>query len=127
MVGALLGRAEAQVMRLAALYALLDKSNAIKQVHLEAALALWQYAEDSVQYIFGDVTGERIADKILKEIRRCGELTDSKISALFNRNILAIQLDEAKRWLQKRKLIESKMIDSNGRPGRVWSLKMRAA
>ena len=127
MVGALLGRAEAQVLRLAGLYALLEKSNYIKRVHLEAALALWQYVEDSVEYIFGDVTGERIADKILDGIKTHGQLTDSEISDLFNRNILAIQLDEAKRRLQKRKLIESKMIDSNGRPRCVWTLRTRAA
>ena len=127
MVGALLGRAEAQVVRLASLYALMDKSKAIYQVHLEAALALWQYAEDSIEYIFGDACDERIADKILDGIKTHGQLTDSEISALFQRNISAIQLDEAKRRLQKRKLIESKMVDSNGRPGRVWTLKTRAA
>ena len=123
MVGALLGRAEAQVMRLAALYALLDKSKDIKKIHLEAALAFWEYVEDSVVYIFGDVMGEWMADKILDGIGKCGQLTDSEISALFKRNISAKRLDEAKRLLQKRKLIESKMVDSNGRPRRVWTLK----
>src|SRR5262245_3676175 len=46
-VGALLGRAEAQVQRLAALYCLLDQQRDIDLPHLEAALALFGYAEAS--------------------------------------------------------------------------------
>lgn len=54
-VGALTARASAHTMRLALLYALLDKSGHIRLEHLEAAEALWQYCEDSVQAIFGDL------------------------------------------------------------------------
>src|SRR5262249_29317402 len=43
LAGALLARAEAHVMRLAMLYALLDRSPAIQGSHLMAALALWDY------------------------------------------------------------------------------------
>ncbi len=62
--GAVTSRAVAQVMRLACLYALLDCSSVIRREHLEAALALWQYCEDSARYIFGTATGDRVADKI---------------------------------------------------------------
>jgi hypothetical protein len=58
MVGAITARGEAQVMRLACLYALLDCSNIIKAVHLEAALALWEYAEASA-YAPEDVQSAR--------------------------------------------------------------------
>ncbi len=125
MVGALIGRAEAQVLRLAGLYALLDKLNYVKRVHLEAALALWQYVEDSVEYIFGNAIGDEIGDKILNEIRRYGQLTDSGISALFKRNVSAVRLESAKRFLQDLELIESEMIESGGRPVRVWRVKLR--
>ena len=53
---------------------------------------LWQYAEDSVEYIFGNVTGDGIADKILSGIRQYGQLNDSEISALFKRNVSAVRL-----------------------------------
>src|SRR5829696_5211712 len=43
LLGAVIGRAEAQVMRLAALYAVLDLSDDIEREHLMAALALWDY------------------------------------------------------------------------------------
>ena len=45
LAGTLLGRAEAQVMRLAGLYAVLDGLGEVATVHLKAALALWEYAE----------------------------------------------------------------------------------
>ena len=54
-VGAIIARASAHVIRLAMLYALLDKSDRICVEHLEAAVALWQYCEDSAQAIFGEL------------------------------------------------------------------------
>jgi len=54
-IGAITGRASAHTLRLAMLYALLDKSDHIRVEHLEAAATLWQYCEDSVQAIFGDL------------------------------------------------------------------------
>src|SRR5262249_29441264 len=50
----LLARAEAHVMRFASMYAVLDQSRLIRPEHLLAALALWEYVEQSVRYIFGD-------------------------------------------------------------------------
>src|SRR5437773_2051459 len=58
LLGAAISRAEAQAMRLALIYALLDCSRAICQEHLRAALALWQYAEASARFIFGDALGD---------------------------------------------------------------------
>lgn len=53
--GAVISRAEAQVIRLALIFALLDKSDHILVDHLKAALAVWQYSEDSARVIFGGV------------------------------------------------------------------------
>lgn len=120
MVGALLGRAEAQVMRLAALYALLDKSKVIKRVHLEAALALWEYSEDSVEFIFGNVTGDTVADKILNALRQRGPLSDSEISALFHNNVNKDDLERAKTKLSMRRLIRCVTQNTGGRSRNVW-------
>ncbi len=73
--GAVTSRAEAQVVRLALLYAMLDDSRTplwdspgkmvpcspehIRTEHLKAAMALWQYAEDSARFIFGGLTMEQ--------------------------------------------------------------------
>ena len=53
LVGALLARAEAQVLRLSCLYAVLDGTATIDTAHLDAAYALWRYCEASARYIFG--------------------------------------------------------------------------
>lgn len=119
-VGALLGRAEAQVWRLAALYAILDRSHMIKLIHLKAALALWQYSEDSVQYLFGKGTGDPVADKILSALLQRGPLSDSEISGLFHNNVNKEQLERAKAMLSKRKLIHSENQKTNGRSREVW-------
>src|SRR5262249_10290624 len=47
LLGAITARAEAQVIRLALIYALLDKSADIDIAHLQAALAVWEYCEAS--------------------------------------------------------------------------------
>jgi hypothetical protein len=53
LLGAITGRAEAQVIRLALIYALLDSSNQISLSHLKAAVAVWEYCEASAARIFG--------------------------------------------------------------------------
>jgi hypothetical protein len=69
LAGAVTSRAEAQTMRLATLYAVLDRSPAIRAEHLTAALEVWRYCEDSVRFIFGDSLGDATADEILGLLR----------------------------------------------------------
>ena len=70
LLGAVTSRAEAQVLRLSMLYALLDCSDEIRVPHLVAALALWDYCEKSARWIFGDALGDPVADAILSALRR---------------------------------------------------------
>jgi hypothetical protein len=58
LVGAATARAEAHVVRLALIYALLDCSERICLEHLEAGLAVWRYSVDSARWIFGDSLGD---------------------------------------------------------------------
>jgi hypothetical protein len=51
LLGAATGRGEAQCLRLALNVALLDKATAIDEVHLRAALAVWEYCEASAKFI----------------------------------------------------------------------------
>jgi hypothetical protein len=96
--GAVTSRAEAQVTRLSLVYALLDGSKEIRREHLLAALALWGYAAASARQIFGDLLGDPIADRILRELRaiRPEGLTRAEINSdLFGRNINAARLESA--------------------------------
>jgi hypothetical protein len=120
MAGALLGRAEAQVMRLTGLYSVLDGHSTIDVVHLKAALALWKHAEGSTRMIFGDSLGDPVADAMLKAIRARGEMTDSEISDFFGRHKPAAELERAKSVLYQAGLVHPATIETDGRPCRVW-------
>ena len=122
LAGDLLGRAEAQVMRLAALYALLDGTSVIDLIHLRPACALWQYAEASTRYIFGDNTGDSYADTILRALSAQGAIDETGISALFGRNASAARLTKAKATLVTAGLAHSVSVSSGGRDRVMWSL-----
>lgn len=74
LLGAMTARAEAQIVRLALLYALLDCSPVIEPVHLNAGRRLWDYAERSVTHVMGDSTGDRGAD-VLRSLLADGPVT----------------------------------------------------
>lgn len=121
--GAIIGRAESQVMRLACLYALLDCSSTIKVVHLQAALALWDYAEESARLIFGEKLGDPTAERLLEAVRSANEgLTDKEINVkVFGRNKSADELRRVKFQLLSLGLIKSETRqDTGGRPETVW-------
>ncbi len=68
LLAAMTARTEAQIVRLALVYALLDRSSVIDVPHLRAARALWEYAVRSVAYVFGSSTGDRHADALRAQL-----------------------------------------------------------
>jgi hypothetical protein len=123
LLGAVTARAEAQVMRLALVYALLDKSDIIQAPHLRAALALWNYAEASVEYIFGDRSGDPIADTILDALRRePAGLTRTQIRDLFGRNYAKTRIDAALARLEQAGEARRTSESTGGRPVERWVL-----
>jgi hypothetical protein len=72
LLGAVTCRAEAQVMRLAAIYAILDQSRRITVEHLSAGLEVWRYSEESASYVFGDSMGDPDAERLLEALRDAG-------------------------------------------------------
>jgi hypothetical protein len=121
LVGAILCRAEAQTRRLAALYAVLDGSPTIKAVHLDAALALWDYCESSVNLIFGDRTGDPDTDAILAALRTTSEgLTRTDISHRFSRHLTAARIERALNALRVARLATPNKRATDGRSSEVW-------
>jgi len=124
LLGAVTSRAEAQVMRLAAIYAVLDETPTMTVEHLKAALAVWRYVEQSAAFIFGDSLGDPIADTVLRALRQSGEMTQTEIANLFGRNQKAARIDQALGLL----LSANKVLrmtrepeGGRGRPAVVWS------
>lgn len=121
-VAALSGRAEAHVIRLAAIYALLDDAPVIQVAHLRAADALWQYCARSIRFIFGTMTGDQLADRILAGVRRSSTqgLTRTEISAMFGKNVSAGRLEAALGMLDRLGLAHGTEVASGGRPVERW-------
>ena len=120
MVGAILNRAEAQVLRLSTLYAVLDCAVEIRVAHLRAALALWDYAERSARRIFGRRLGVPLADILLEELRGRGPLTATAISGLFGRPRSAEELHQALDLLRDLGLVVRRVEETGGRPATLW-------
>jgi hypothetical protein len=121
LVGALLARGEAHVMRLALLYALLDRSPQIRAEHLLAALALWVYCERSVRFVFGDGLGDPVADDLLRLLKACPKgLTRSDIYNHFQRNVTSERIGRALGLLLQHKLARLEKEGTGGRPTERW-------
>ena len=124
MVGSITGRAEAQVMRLSALFAVLDRSKVILPVHHQAAMAVWKYCQDTARWLFGNRTGDKNADKILAALRNAGEdgMSRTEISdTVFKRNLSAHDLHEALQKLLEFNLIrKSRVATRTGAKEERW-------
>jgi len=117
MLGAVTGRAESQVMRVATIYALLDCSTNIDVDHLLAAFAVWDYAFASARYIFGEALGDPLADEILTALKRRPQgMTRTDISSLFGRNKNAAQIGRALMVLKDAESIRSVAESTGGAP-----------
>jgi hypothetical protein len=121
MLGAITARAEAQVLRLALIYALLDRSVVIETQHLRAAYAVWKYCARSARFIFGGTLGEKVADRILQALRESRRLTRNEIRELFSRNLAAERIDHALSFLSRHKLATSETETTDGRPAEIWT------
>lgn len=123
LLGAVTGRAEAQVWRMAMIYAALDGSTGdIRIEHLRAALAVWDYCERSARWVFGGRLGDPVAEDILEALFEAGDrgMTRTEIRNLFGRHkrarLISLALDE----LRDRGLVVCRQEPTAGRSREVW-------
>ncbi len=122
--GAATGRAEAQVLRLSALYAALDCSPIIQLPHLQAALALWDYCSASAASLFGTCVGDSIADRIREALQASPDgLTRKQIRNLFHGHVSSESIDQALATLSSLQLVTSRYASRRGPGPRtiLWS------
>jgi hypothetical protein len=120
-VGDLSSRSTAHVKRLSALYAVMDHAGEIKLRHLESALAIWEYCDESIQFIFGGSVGDPTADGLLKMLNETpGGLTRTKLFQTFSNKRTKEQINEALAYLERRNLAYSEKIPTGGRSQEVW-------
>ncbi|MCA1697788.1 MAG: DUF3987 domain-containing protein, partial [Actinobacteria bacterium] len=96
LAGSLTARAEAHTIRLALIYALLDRQSKIQPEHLHAALALWDYAARSAAWALGHATGDPLAEHIHAALTRSADgLTRTQIRDLCQRNLPVERVEQA--------------------------------
>lgn len=117
-LGSVLARDAAHVVRLSMIYALLDCSNTIRKDHLMAALACWEYVEASVRFIFGSMSGDPMSDKIYESACAAGGagITRTFINNnLFQRNVAAERIEQAIDALVTMGKVRVESSDTGGR------------
>lgn len=122
LVGAVLGRAEAQVLRLSLTYALLDRSAVIQVPHLEAAVAVWDYCADSTRRIFAGRLGLAVADTVLEVLRTRGAMTTTEIHGIFGRHRSKDEIHAALGALQDAGKVHPTTRETGGRPATTWEI-----
>jgi hypothetical protein len=115
-LGSVTSRAAPHTVRLAMLYALLDRTALITDDHLGAALAVWDASARCAAYIFGDALGDANADKILAALKATpGGLTRSEIrSQVFSRNLSSDKIRNALTLLLKNHLVREERDAATG-------------
>ena len=122
LLGAATSRAEAQVLRLSAVYAVLDRCTTVCVEHLTAALSVWDYCLDSARLIFGEATGDPKADRIREALHNAGEdgLTRTQIRDLLGRHASTDSITQALRQLAALGMASSTVISTDGRSIELW-------
>ncbi len=120
--GAATSRAEAQVLRLSALYAALDCSAQVELAHLQAALAAWDYCLQSAGLFFNDAPIDPTARRISEAVCAHPEgLSQVQIRALFHGHVSKERIDLALEQLSNLELIDYHRQPGRGRASTIWT------
>ena len=93
--------------------------------HLRAALAVWNYCEASAAHVFGDKTGDELADKLL-DILTQGPLDRTGLTRATGNNRSAQKITDALEMLKKIGRVTVEHVDGSGRkPREIWSISER--
>jgi hypothetical protein len=116
LIGALLARGPAHVLRLAALFALLAQKTAVDVPHLMAALAWWDYVVASVGIVFADRTGNAEADRIKVEMLPGQRLSLTDIrKEIFANHVSAGRLRDGLDLLERLGAVAVRPEETDGR------------
>jgi len=127
LLGGVVSRGEAQLLRLSLVYALLDGSSRIEPDHIEAAWAMWTYCRESAGWLFGGRTGNGDADRIMVFLRVQpeGKATRDEIAKGLGKRLYGANLDKALEVLKERESILVVKSPTRGRTAEVIVLTER--
>jgi hypothetical protein len=120
--GAATSRAEAQVLRLSAIYAALDCSPVVDAPHLHAALAVWDYCQASARLFFDTAPIDPTARRINEALGTAPQgLSKAQINALFHGHVNKERIDLALQQLSSLGFIAKRTEAGRGRPSTLWA------
>lgn len=119
-VAATTDRAEAQILRISFLFAVLDQSPTIKLPHLEAGLACWEFAWQSASKLFGgskalSPRARKLLDALLDDPKG---LTVAEINRLFSNHLKQHEMEELVKELTDRQMASVRSEPGKGRTGK---------
>jgi hypothetical protein len=90
--------------------------------HLQAALAVWDYCSASASHLFGNSTGDPIADRIREALAQSPEgLSKNQIRNLFHGHVNSDRIDAALQQLIMINAASCHRALTGGRPSTLWS------
>ncbi len=123
LLGGATNRGEAQVVRLSVLFAVLDCSPVIREEHLRAALAVWEYCGESARHAFGERIGDPLMDKLAAGLKASGVqgLSRTQIHGdIFQRNQPGERIAAALVRLEEMGLARKIPKEGESREGVAW-------
>jgi len=126
LAGCMVNRAEAHVVRLSLIYALLSGHSCIETDDLYAALAFWEYCHASAFYIFGGAPADRRKLKIIRylESRDVQRATKNEIrKEVFDNHVQSVDLTNLLDEMGTDQLIDIQSEPTGGAPRTVIILK----
>ena len=122
-IDAVTARAEAQVRRLAVLYALMDCSAIVKVQHLRAALEIWRFCEESARFVFGPVSERPLEERILEILSKSGKpLSRTAISQKLSHHCTSEEIAAALKTLRTAGRAQTTTVLTAGRSAEQWTL-----
>ncbi len=122
-VGTICNRAEPQILRLALLYALLARRDEILTEDLDSAIAFWDYARDSVQYLFAFRQNNSVSAKIMEFLTDEKECSLTDLHHLFRRHIKSERIMTALQELESAGFVQTIRQPTAGRSKVIIRLK----
>lgn len=124
LVGSLVARAEAHVLRLSMLYALTDGQATIRPSHLRSGLALFDYTARSLGWATASTVADPVAEQIAAALDSTADgLTRTQLRDLFGRNQPAARIDTALAALASTGRAWRHRAATAGRPAEIWTAR----
>jgi hypothetical protein len=118
-VGAIIGRAEPQLLRLSMLAALCRQEDVVDVQDLAAAVELWQYVDSTVRMLFAGCE-DPLVSRIVDAIRAEPGISRSALHRQTAKTMPAVAFVAALERATATGAVESEQIETPGRPREVW-------